>query len=521
MKVVTTQQMKEIDNSAINKVGIPSIVLMENAAVKVVDEIEKHFADLKNKKALIFAGKGNNGGDALAVARHLHNLGVQVRVYILFRNVDYSCDAGINLKTIRNMGIKCIDLQDSDILDEIYFKTIDRDIFASDFIVDGIFGTGFAGKISGMIQKVIEMINSSDTKVISIDIPSGMNGTDGEVSDICVKAGLTVTLGLPKLGLLIHPGCECTGELVVADIGIPDEVIEEHDIYINTIDKGYVSKLLPKREPNSNKGTFGEAFIVTGSNGMTGSGCLTAKAALRVGAGLVYIGVPASLSQIYDSCVTETITIPLEDKGLGLLDIESRENIMKIITKSDVAAIGPGLSTNGQIFEIIKGIIKTSMTPLIFDADALNVISIDTKILRHLKTTSVLTPHPGEMARLIGISVDEVQKNRIEVAREFALNWKVVLVLKGSRTVIAMPDGNVFINLTGNSGLATAGTGDVLTGVITGLIAQGARPEDAAVAGAYLHGLAGDLAAADKTEYGMIAGDVVEMLPYAIKSIIK
>jgi NAD(P)H-hydrate epimerase len=219
--------------------------------------------------------------------------------------------------------------------------------------------------------------------------------------------------------------------------------------------------------------------------------------------------------------VTETITISLDDKGLGLLDIESRENIIRIINKSDVAAIGPGLSTNGQIFEIIKEVIKTSMTPLVFDADALNVISIDTKILRHLKTTTVLTPHPGEMARLIGISVDEVQKNRIEVAREFALNWKVVLVLKGSRTVIAMPDGNVFINLTGNSGLATAGTGDVLTGVITGLIAQGARPEDAAVAGVYLHGLAGDFAAADKTEYGIIAGDVVEMLPYAIKSIIK
>ncbi len=520
MRVVNAKQMKEIDTATIEKVGIPGIVLMENAAVKVVEEIEKLIGDLKNKKAIIFAGKGNNGGDAFAVARHLHGLGAAVKVCMLFRNVDNSSDAGINFKTVKNMGIKCIEIQDSDTLDEIYFKTLYKDILCSDFIVDGIFGTGLSGQISGMTKKVMEMINSSGNKVISIDIPSGVDGTDGQLAEICIKADLTVTFGLPKLGLLIHPGCEYTGKLVVADIGIPPSIAEGTDSYINTIDSEYVSRILPKREQNSNKGTYGEAFIISGSKGMTGSGCLTAKSALRVGAGLVYLGVPASLSKIYENHVTEAITIPLEDKGLGFLDIESKENIIRIMAKSDVLALGPGLSTNGQIFDIVKGVVKTSETPLVLDADAINVISADVNILRHLKKPAIMTPHPGEMARLLGISTKEVQSNRIEVAREFAYNWKVVLVLKGSRTVVALPDGTVYLNLTGNSGMATAGTGDVLTGVISGLLAQGAKLEDAAIAGVYIHGLAGDLAAAEKTEYGMIASDVVEMLPYAIKTII-
>lgn len=286
------------------------------------------------------------------------------------------------------------------------------------------------------------------------------------------------------------------------------------------IEKDDVKMGIPQRKTDGNKSSFGRVFIVTGSIGMTGSGCLAAKAALRTGAGLVYIGVPSALTNIYEGNVTESITIPLKDTEFGTLDCESKNDILKIIEKCDVTALGPGLSTDKNISEIVFEVIKQAKKPLILDADALNVISENIDVLKLLKAPAILTPHPGEMARLLNVTVLEIQANRIETAKEFACKYKVIVVLKGSGTIVALPDGNVYINPTGNSGMATAGTGDVLTGVISGLVAQGASCESAAVSGVYLHGLAGDLAKEDKGEYGMIAGDVVENLPYAIKSIV-
>lgn len=286
------------------------------------------------------------------------------------------------------------------------------------------------------------------------------------------------------------------------------------------IDEDYVTKLIPKRQQDGNKSSFGRAFIVTGSKGMTGSGCLAAESALRTGAGLVYLGVPSSLTDIYEVNLKESITISLKDTGFGTLDCESKNDILNIIDKCDVTALGPGLSSDKNISEIVFEVIKKAKIPLILDADALNVISEDVNILRLLKVPAILTPHPGEMARLLNVTVEKIQADRIKTAKEFACKYKVIVVLKGYETIVALPDGNEYINPTGNSGMATAGTGDVLTGVITGLVAQGATCEEAAVAGVYIHGLAGDLAKEDKGEYGMIAGDVVEKIPYAIKSIV-
>lgn len=515
MKVVTPIQMNEIDNITISEVGIPGIVLMENAAIKVVEEIVKYLGTIFGKEIIIIAGKGNNGGDAFAAARHLYNKGADIRVYIIIDKKAIGGDAAVNLGILENMGIPINELFEKKHVTLLMEKISDADI-----IVDGILGTGLKGNIKDNLKDVVEALNVSGKPIIAIDIPTGVNGETGEVSDVCIKATKTVTFGLPKLGLVVHPGCEYTGGLIIADIGLVSSVIDKMDIKINIIEKNFVAGLMPVRKNNSNKGDYGRVFIVSGSVGMTGAGCLAAGAALRSGAGLIYLGVPSSLTCVYDASLIESVTIPLEDNNSGYLAKGSLDRINEMISKSSVVAIGPGLSVNKDIIEIIEEIIEKSDKPIIMDADALNALSKDLSILGNLKTDAIITPHPGEMSRLLGISIEDVQNNRMKVATEFAIKWRVITVLKGSRTIVALPDGTIYINTTGNSGMATAGCGDVLTGIIAGLIGQGVCPSDAAVAGVYLHGLAGDGAVGIKGEHGMIARDLVEELPRVIKGLI-
>lgn len=516
MKVVTPKQMNEIDNITINRLGIPGIVLMENAAIKVVDEIIKYLGEVLNKEILVFAGKGNNGGDAFAVARHLYNKGARVSVYITAEKKEISGDSRINLDIIEKMGI-----ENSELCEKIEVASLSDKLRQCDIIVDGIMGTGLKGNLKGIVKELVEALNRSKKTIISIDIPTGVNGETGEMSEVCIKAAGTVTFGLPKIGLMIHPGCEYTGKLIIADIGLPQSVIDKLDVRTNVIDSDFVSGLIPERQSESNKGDYGRVFIISGSVGMTGAGCLAAGAALRTGAGLVYIGVPSILTSIYDAALIESITIPLEDNNTGYLTKNCMSQINEKIERSSVVAVGPGLSGKDDIMEIVKNIIDNSDKPVIMDADALNALSKDVSALKNLKTEAVVTPHPGEMSRLAGISIEDVQNNRMKVAAEFAQKWKVITVLKGSRTIIALPDGTMYINTTGNSGMATAGSGDVLTGIIAGLIGQGVKPSDAAVAGVYIHGLAGDYAAEIKGEHGVIAGDLIEELPKVIKGLIK
>lgn len=515
MKVVTPAQMREIDSRTINRIGIPGAVLMENAALAVVEEITRSLGCVAGKNIVILAGKGNNGGDAFAAARHLYNKGAVLNVYILADRNSISGDARINLDILEHMDIYPIELTH-----DSQFDSLINNLRAADLVVDGIFGTGLKGEITGLAEKVIRSVNDEARQVISIDIPSGVDGETGKIPGICVKAHKTVTFGLPKTGLIIHPGCEYTGELTVADISIPAKVINGLDIRLNLIEQKHVSKLIPKRFDNSNKGDYGKILIVSGSTGMTGAGCLAAGAAFRTGAGLVYLGVPASLVSIYDSLLAESVTIPLEDNGNGYLTENCANQVLDRMKHISAAAVGPGMSLNADTCEVVYKIIESSDIPLVLDADALNAVSKDTSILKKLKTEAVITPHPGEMSRLAGITIEDVQNNRIETAREFAARWKMVTVLKGSRTVVAVPDGTVYVNVTGNPGMATAGAGDVLTGVITGLIGQGVKPADAAVAGVYLHGLAGDIVAKMKGVHGLIAGDLVGSLPYAVRQVL-
>jgi hydroxyethylthiazole kinase-like uncharacterized protein yjeF len=515
MKLATPEQMKAIDASAITEYGIPGIVLMENAAIAVTAEALSMLGSRKDAFVLLIAGSGNNGGDAFAIARQLHSKGVCTAVYLLGEKAAAAGDAGINLNILEKTGISVIEIAGSGLPESLL-----ADLGKAQLIIDGLFGTGLSRKVDGTAGQVIEMVNASGKPVLSIDIPSGVDGRDGSIKGVCINAAATVTFCLPKIGLVLHPGCEHTGRLVVADISIPPRVLERSNITTEFIDAGCVSKIIPARPANSNKGDFGRVLLVTGSTGMTGSGCLASMAALRSGAGLVYTGVPKSLAPIYGSSLKEPVILPLEDNGSGSLAIECAEQILVQMRRMNVAAIGPGLTASNSISQIVGRIIRESTIPLVLDADALNVIGGDTSILKGVGIQMVLTPHPGEMARLTGLSIHDIQADRIGTAKKFAVDHRVIVVLKGSRTIVALPNGRVFVNSTGNAGMATAGAGDTLTGIIAGLIAQGADAEEAATAGVFLHGLAGDAAAERLGMHGMVAGDILDSLPQAIKRVL-
>ena len=524
MKVVTPKQMNEMDRLSIDHIGIPGIVLMENAALSVVNEILKTIGDAAGKKITIFAGKGNNGGDAFAVARHLYNICAEVFIYVTVSKNQITKDAAINLSILEKMGATVTELSDPSAavpqIEESVLMDLQNNIKTSEIIIDGIFGTGLKGEVGGLSAKIIELINNSGKYVIAIDIPSGICAESGQVLGVGVKAHKTVTFAFPKIGEVIHPGCEYAGELIVSDIGIPRIISENIGIKIQTTEKMQVSALLPGRSKNTNKSDYGKALIITGSTGMTGAGCLTADACLRTGAGLVYLGVPSSLTAIYETAIMETITIPLEDRGLGYLGKNSISPLMDSLDKFNVIAAGPGLSMQTDVLEVIKAIITNCKVPLVLDADALNALSKDVSILENKKAEIIITPHPGEMSRLTGRSTREIQENRISIAEEFSSKYGVITVLKGSKTIIASPDGTIYINQTGNPGMATGGTGDVLTGIIAGLVGQDLKPFDASAVGVYLHGLAGDNVVKIKGIHGLKASDLVEELPHTILSIL-
>lgn len=511
MIVVTPDEMKIIDKTAIDEFGIPGIVLMENAALGVVSEIVKILGDVPGKYAIVLAGKGNNGGDAFAVARHLFNMGARLSVHVLAKLADISGDAKTNLDILLKMGIEV-----NEVTRDEHIDGIKDSLKFTHVVVDGLLGTGLKGEVKGVMAGIIGVVNDSCVPVVAVDIPSGVNGETGKISSACIKAKTTVTFGFPKLGQLIHPGCEYVGDLKTLDIGIPRAAVKADKIKTCFIDLDFVKQLIPKRKPDTNKGTYGRVLIVAGSRGMTGAACLTGGAALRAGAGLVYMAAPTSLLPIYAVSLVEALTIPLEDENKGYITKESVHEILGKLESLDVAAVGPGLSSGDEIKAVVYSIIKSSKVPIVLDADGINVLAKDLSVLKDLKTQMVITPHPGEMARLIGTSVKEVQEDRVNIARAFSKKWGLITVLKGSRTVIASPNGEIYINATGNPGMSTGGSGDVLTGIIASLIGQGLKPIDAAIAGVYLHGVCGDNIVQRKGEHGLIAGDLLQEIPNVI-----
>jgi NAD(P)H-hydrate epimerase len=515
MLVVTSEEMKKLDQSAIKDYGIPGIVLMENAGLQVVKVVEKVLGDLSGKEIAIFVGKGNNGGDGLVVARHLLNRGASVKVLILADYEEIKGDARVNLEIWRKMGQKVHSLTRGDGLNVIRLILMNVDL-----VIDAVYGTGFRGTVGEKIGSVIEVLNKSGKSIIAVDVPSGLEADTGMVNGPCIRASHTVTFGLPKVGLIIGAGPEYAGELHVADISIPAAVIEKSGLKRYLLTAGMVRDWLPLRRPAVHKGDFGRVLVVAGSRGMTGAACLAAAAAARAGAGLVTLGVPESLHSLVEVKLTEVMTVPLPDTGRGSFSSTARPEILSLLEKADVLALGPGLSGEPEAFALVRELLPEVPVPCVLDADALNALAGVSDLLKKVPAPVVITPHPGEMSRLLGNDTRKIQENRLRTAGEAAVNWGVTVLLKGYRTVVAAPDGTVYINPTGNPGMATGGSGDVLTGIITALVGQGLDAAQAAAAGAYLHGLAGDLAAGEKGMVGLIAGDILEAFPQAVRQVI-
>jgi ADP-dependent NAD(P)H-hydrate dehydratase / NAD(P)H-hydrate epimerase len=509
MKIATAKQIRNIDRRAIRKFGIPGSVLMENAATAIAFEMERFFEGLDGVKVGIICGKGNNGGDGFALARRLRIRGVPVRVCLLASFAALKGEAKLHLSILRKMDVDVVPNASAPVIAEI--------VAWSDILVDAMLGVGLSSPLKGNYAIASELMNMAGRPIVAVDIPTGINADTGEVMGSAVRADLTVTMVLPKRGLVLYPGAAFAGQVRVADIGIPTEVIEKEGIRVGLLEHGLAWGLTGERDRDSHKGDFGHLMVIAGSLGKAGAAVMAAKGALRTGAGLVSVAAPIELIPVIQQQVMEAMCIPAGESIDGTLGIGSENELLKASGNMTACAIGPGLTTHYETVQVVKNLVQRISIPMVIDADGVNALAGSADILKKVKAPVVMTPHPGEMARLLGISTADVQKDRIGVASDFAATFGVTLVLKGAGTVIASPHGQVFINMTGNPGMASGGMGDVLTGMIGSLLAQGYGSMQASCLGVYLHGLAGDLAVEEKGETGMIAGDVIEEIPEAIR----
>lgn len=514
MKIVTAAQMQSLDRRTIEEAGVPGTTLMERAGAGVVACLEQQLGSLRDKTVTILCGKGNNGGDGFVVARLLHKQRANIRVLALAPLTELSRDAATMYRQLVRAAGKTVIKP---------FASADRTqalLHDSDVIIDALLGTGLSSDVTGRYADAIDSINQAHRLTVAVDLPSGIHADSGAVLGRAVQADLTVTFGLPKLGLFQSHGIDHAGHVEIVDIGIPPAYVDAIDSRISVITESFVRSVLPSRRLSSHKGTFGHAGIIAGSVGKTGAAAMAAKAALRVGAGLVTVAIPASINDVLEAKLLEAMTMPMPDTKAHTFARTAFDRLKGFITTRTAVAIGPGLSTHPETVELTQTLIKQLDRPAVLDADALNALAGRASLLTECTIPPILTPHPGEMARLeTDATVQSVTADRIGTATRFARERGVYLVLKGARTVIARPDGQVAICPTGNPGMATAGTGDVLTGMMAGLLAQGLASWDAACAATYLHGLAGDLAAGLNGQAGMIAGDVIEQIPHALNTL--
>ncbi len=509
MKICTASQMQSIDQRTIQEYGIPGIVLMERAGLAICKAILSR--NPCPESAVIVAGTGNNGGDGFVVARELKNQGLAVRVYILGDPEKLKADALSNFKILRKLGVSIRPVQSAT---SIRFQALpERTI-----IVDAIFGTGLHREITGLHLHVIRKINRSGRAVIAVDIPSGLSSNTGHILGDAIQAEETITFGLPKRGHFLYPGTLYCGRLSVADIGFPRKAIEREKITLQTIEPHTVAKNLPKRPTSGHKGTFGHLLVIAGSRGKIGAASLVGLAALRSGCGVVTLAIPKSLTSSISKKFPEAMTYPLPETAQGTISATAISELIRFSKgKISAMAIGPGLSVNRDTMELVRELLTRIEKNTIIDADAINTLMGDAEFLKQLKHQIILTPHPAEFARLIDRETVEVQSDRIGIAESFAKKYGHLLVLKGANTLVAEPKGKIFMNLTGNSGMATAGSGDTLTGIIGAMLAADMPPLPAALAGVNIHGTAGDIAAQKKTERSLTASDIINALPSAFQ----
>ncbi|MBI5476333.1 MAG: NAD(P)H-hydrate dehydratase [Ignavibacteriales bacterium] len=517
--VVTSAQMRLCDNYAIQTLRISGLILMENAGRGCVDSIEKIYGNLCGKKFIIVCGKGNNGGDGFVVARHLFVRGAFVTTLLLGKKNQLTGDAKINYDSLESLIKQYKNTGRISVIQQPSTKKINL-LPKSDFIVDAIFGTGFIGQVKQPFLNVIKWMNKRSEIKVSIDIPSGLNSDTGTVENVAVKSSLTASMGFKKIGLTIGNGIEYAGRVEVVDISVPKEILNKYKIKSSVVNLLDVKNALPKRMRDAHKHSVGKIFIIAGSAGMTGAAALTAQSAMRAGAGAVILGTPKSVYPILAKKITEVMVIPLNDNSDGALGLNAYESICKNIDWADLVIIGPGISRNHETAKLIQRVILHCKKPMLIDADGLNNIADDISILK--KTPSkeiIITPHMGEFSRLTNLKVEEIEENKIEIARNFALKNKLTLVLKGAPTITVLKSSEIFINSTGNPGMASAGMGDVLSGLIAGLWGQGMSACEAAYSGVFIHGFAGDLAKLKYGEKSIMALDVQSFIPQSILQI--
>lgn len=523
--LVTAEQMRELDRRATEEFGIPSLLLMENAGKAVADEVLQRIGSRGLRSVVVVAGPGNNGGDGFVVARHLQKTLLSVNVFYWGDRAAAKGDALANLEMADRAGVP-IDYSRN-------VKRLRKSVAECDLVIDALLGTGARGELKPDYADAVGVMNLSGVPVIAVDVPSGVNADTGaelgpterleDVGKAAVKAETTVTFGLPKVGIVTYPGAWCVGDIVVADIGIPEAAFRSCGRAARLLGREctVVGGLGFPRNVDSHKGDYGHVAIVAGSVGMTGAATLAAIGALRIGTGLVTVAVPESLNDIMEVKLTEAMTIPVPEGKARAFGMASLDKVLEIIDERDSAVIGPGFGRDEDTIALTLKLIGQLKKPAIIDADALYAVSRDLSVLKKCKAPLVITPHPGEMATLLGTTTEEVQSNRLEAARSFAKEHRVTVVLKGAGTVIARPDGMAFINTTGSPGMATGGTGDVLSGMIGGLLAQSNEPDAAAKAAVYLHGQAGEIAAEKLGEASMIASDVADSIGAAIQEVVQ
>ena len=512
MHLTTADEMREMDRLTIESFGLPGRVLMENAGRGATRVLMNKFPDIASKRVGIIAGRGNNGGDGFVIARYLAHAGVNVSVYLLSESSRLAGDAEDNFKLLAPLDISVIEMPDEDSFHQHRTEMAHQHIW-----VDAILGTGLNSDVTGFFKSVIEFINALNRPVLAVDISSGLHTDSGQICGICIQATLTATFGFPKIGHIQLPGAAYTGELHVIDIGIPPHIVENVGPRQHLLTKDVALSNMIPRPSDIHKGGTGHILVIAGSPGKTGAAAMCAMSALRSGAGLVTLGVPKSLNPVVEPQAIEVMTVPLDESKTGVLSDNAVEAILTLLEDKKCLAIGPGIGMEEGTMRLVHQLIKKSPVPIVIDADGLNNLANNPEILLKRKSDVILTPHPGEMARLVDARPKDIQMDRVGYARKFAETYNVHLLLKGARTIVACPDGHVYINLSGNPGMASAGMGDVLTGMVAGFIAQGYPLATAAQIAVYLHGNAADNLADARGPFGYIASDVMGSLPEAIK----
>jgi len=504
MKVAKVGEMKDLDRLATEEFGISEGLLMENAGQAVYFVMLQEFG-IKNNKFVVFCGSGNNGGDGLVVARKIHSNGGEVKVFLLDDEAKFKGAAKKNFEIVSRMPIEMSKVSSID--------SVIPELLDCDAVVDAIFGTGLVRKVSGIYKDVIQLINESQSTVFSVDIPSGINGDTGEVMGVAVEADYTVTFGLPKVGTMIYPGYEHCGKLYVSHISFPPALYNSKSIKV-AINSPVE---LPERAKDTHKGSYGKALFIAGSSSYLGAPYFSALSFLKAGGGLSYLATPKSISPFLASKGSEIVFVPQKETPSGSIALENKDELLEFSQGVDMVVLGPGLSLARETQELVRKLTSKIDKPLLIDGDGITAIAEDLGKIKKREAPTILTPHLGEMSRITKMEISEINKNKIDVLQRTTRELNAIIILKGAHSLIGYPDGTVFINVSGNSGMATAGSGDVLTGTIAAMHGLGLALEDAVRMGVFIHGFSGDVAAVDKGEDGITAQDILDYLPETMK----